>query len=46
VGEYLAWHWRIDRSMLRDTARLQLREPQVVMHARPLRPKQARVERE
>jgi predicted Zn-dependent peptidase len=46
VGEYLAWHWQIDRSMLRDTARIQLREPRVVMHARPLRPKQARVERE
>jgi len=46
VGEYLAWHWRIDRSALRDTARLQLREPRVVMHARPTRPKQPRLERE
>jgi len=46
VGEYLAWHWRIDRSALRDTARVQLREPRVIMHARPTRPKQPRLERE
>jgi len=45
IGEQLGWHWNLDRYMLRDTARIYLKEPQVVMHARPTRPKAARGER-
>jgi zinc protease len=46
VGQHLGWHWRIDRMVLRDRARIHLRQPKVVMHARPVRPKAARAERE
>lgn len=46
VGDHLSWHWKLDRMVVRDAARVHLRQPKVVMHARPTRPKPARLERE
>ncbi|HET9551468.1 MAG TPA: pitrilysin family protein [Anaeromyxobacteraceae bacterium] len=46
VARHLGWHWQLDRLALRDVARIHLRQPKVVMHARPVRPKAARAERE
>jgi hypothetical protein len=45
-GDHFGWHWRLDRGALRDTARSYLRPPVVVMHARPTRPRAAKLERE
>jgi zinc protease len=45
LGDHLAWHWQLDGSVLRDTARTYLRGAKVVLHARPTRPKPARAER-
>lgn len=47
LAEYLGWHWHLDGSVVRDTARRYLfNAPKLVLHARPDRPKKARVERE
>jgi zinc protease len=47
VADHLGWHWALGRDVVRDTARVLLREaPDVVMHARPTRPRPARLERE
>ncbi len=46
LSEYLGWHWLLDGSVLRDTARQHLKGPRLVLHARPDRPKKARAERE
>ena len=46
LASYLAWHWQLEASAVRDTARRLLREPNLVLHARPKRPKRARAERE
>jgi predicted Zn-dependent peptidase len=46
VADDLGVHWELERGVLRDTARVYLRRPRIIMHARPTRPKPARVERE
>ena len=46
LASYLAWHWDLESNAVRDTARRLLREPNLVLHARPKRPKKARAERE
>lgn len=46
VADHLDWHWQLDGSVLRDTARVHLKAPMLVLHARPKRPKAAREERE
>jgi hypothetical protein len=46
VAEHLGFHWQLDGSVLRDTARTHLKDPNLVLHARPTRPKPARRERE
>lgn len=46
VADVLAHHWKLERGAVRDTARTYLRGPKVVVHARPVRPRPARVERE
>ncbi len=45
VADVLARHWDLDGGVVRDTARVHLRLPKLVLHARPLRPKPARAER-
>jgi len=46
VSQDLSTHWMFDPPTLRDTARVYLGNPRVVVHARPVRPRPARVERE
>jgi len=46
LATWLAWHWELDGYAVRDTAHRLLREPNLVLHARPKRPKKARVERQ
>lgn len=43
---HLGWHWEVEGDVMRDTARRHLKGPKLVLHARPTRPKKARVERE
>ena len=43
VAEDAAQHWRIDPSAVRDLSRSILESPKVVLHARPTRPRPARV---
>ncbi|MBI5546976.1 MAG: insulinase family protein [Deltaproteobacteria bacterium] len=46
VGAFLLRHWEIERELVRDTARVFLRQPRVIVHARPTRPRPARVTRQ
>jgi predicted Zn-dependent peptidase len=46
VADLLGWHWLLEASAIRDTARTLLSGPSVVVHARPTHPRPARVERE
>lgn len=46
VAARLGRRWQLDGPLVRDTARLYLRAPKLVLHARPARPKHARAERE
>lgn len=43
---FLSVHWDLDRAIVRDSARTLLKGPRLVLHARPTRPRPARVERE
>jgi hypothetical protein len=43
VAEDAAQHWNIDPSAVRDLSRNILESPKVVLHARPTRPRPARV---
>lgn len=45
VADVLARHWDLDGGVVRDTARVFLKVPKLVLHARPVRPKPARAER-
>ncbi len=46
VADVLGHHWRLERGAVRDLARVSLKGPRVVLHARPVRPRPARAERE
>jgi len=46
VADVLGHHWNLERGAVRDTARTYLRGPKVVLHARPVRPRPARLERD
>jgi predicted Zn-dependent peptidase len=46
VAAWLGEHWDIEAGTMRDVARAYLRRPRVVLHARPVRPRPARLERE
>lgn len=46
VADLLAWHWRIDRFIIRDTARQFLRGDAVEVHARPTQPRKPHLEHE
>lgn len=45
-ADLLAWHWQIDRYVIRDTARQFLRRSSVEVHARPTRPRPPHLERQ
>lgn len=46
LADLVRRRWDLDRYVVRDTARTYLKAPSVVLHARPTRPKAARLERE
>jgi len=46
VGTFLERHWSLDRELVRDVSRGYLRLPRVVVHARPTRPRPARITRD
>ncbi len=46
VGSHLSRHWFLERDVVRDVARAYLKNAGLVFHARPTRPRPARVERE
>jgi predicted Zn-dependent peptidase len=46
VADYLGAHWELDPVAIRDVARAYLKGARLVLHARPTRPRSARVERE
>jgi predicted Zn-dependent peptidase len=46
AADLLAWHWNIDRFVIRDTARQFLRRDAVEVHARPTRPRPPHLERQ
>ncbi len=46
VQGHLEQHWHLPADTVRDVARVYLKRPRVVVHARPLRPRPAREERE
>lgn len=46
IADLLGWHWLLEPGAIRDTARTFLSGPSVVVHARPTRPRPARVERQ
>jgi hypothetical protein len=47
TAQYLGWHWELDGRVVRNAAsRFLVGAPKLVLHARPVRPRQARVERE
>ncbi len=46
VADLLGWHWLLEPGAIRDTSRTLLSGPSVVVHARPTRPRPARVERQ
>jgi predicted Zn-dependent peptidase len=43
VADLLGHHWQLDRGAVRDTARIYLRGPRVILHARPTRPRPPRL---
>ena len=43
---YLGLHWELERTAVRDSARAHLQGARLVLHARPTRPRPARLERE
>jgi len=46
LADWIGGRWDLDGYLVRDMARAYLRGPKLVLHARPTRPKPARVERE
>jgi zinc protease len=46
VADLLGWHWLLEPGAVRDVSRQYLKDPMVVVHARPTRPRPARVERQ
>jgi len=46
VGRWCTGHWTLERDSVRDTARVYLRQPRVVVHARPINPRPAKAPRE
>lgn len=46
LTDELTRHWRLEGGQVRDVARAYLKEPHLVLHARPTRPRPARAERE
>ncbi|MGC4117715.1 MAG: pitrilysin family protein [Myxococcales bacterium] len=45
AGRFLERHWFVENDVVRDVARIYLRRPHAVVHARPVRPRAAKVER-
>lgn len=46
LTDWIDRRWELEGGTVRDTARIYLRRPGIVLHARPTRPKPARLERE
>jgi zinc protease len=46
LTDELARHWALEGGLVRDMARVYLKEPHLVLHARPTRPRPARAERQ